>query len=62
MGTGRAGGYGYDKTSTAFNCAIENAGIKNFPCFGGSGCNEEAIQMFAKIFGVKRPKIVAFYA
>lgn len=61
-GTGRAGGYGYNKTSAAFNEAIENSGIKNFPTFSGSGCNEEAIQMFAKILGVKRPKIVAFYA
>lgn len=61
-GTGRAGGWGYNKTSAAFNEAIRSAGIENFPAFSGSGCNEEAVQMFAKILGVKRPKIVAFYA
>lgn len=61
-GTGRACGYGYHRESVAFNEAICNCGIKNFPRFGGSGCNEWAIKILLKILGVKKYKIVEFYA
>jgi hypothetical protein len=61
-GTGRACGYGYNRESAAFNEAINNCGIKGFPCFSGSGCNEWAIKILLKILGVKKYKIVEFYA
>jgi hypothetical protein len=61
-GTGRARGYGYDRESTAFNEAICNCGIQGFPRFGGSGCNEWAIKILLKILGIKKYKIVEFYA
>lgn len=61
-GTGRACGYGYDRESAALNEAICNCGIKNFPCFSGSGCNDWAIKILLKILGVKKYKIVEFYA
>lgn len=60
--TGRARGYGYNRESAAFNEAICNCGIKNFPRFGGSGCNEWAIKIILKILGVKKYKIVEFHA
>lgn len=61
-GTGRACGYGYNRESAAFNEAIDNCGIKNFPRFSGSGCNDWAIKILLKILGVKKYKIVEFYA
>lgn len=61
-GTGRACGYGYNRESAAFNEAIVNCGIKGFPCFSGSGCNDWAIKILLKILGVKKYKIVEFYA
>lgn len=61
-GTGSAGGYGYDRTSTAFENAIIHAGIEGFPRFGGSGCNNEALEWLGKILGIKKPHIVEFNA
>lgn len=61
-GTGRACGYGYNRESAAFNEAICNCGIKGFPRFGGSGCNEWALEILCKILNVKKHKIVQFYA
>ena len=61
-GTGRACGYGYNRESEAFNEAICNCGISNFPRFGGSGCNEWAIEQLLKILDVKKYKIIDFYA
>lgn len=61
-GTGCARGYGYNRESAAFNEAIDNCGIKNFPVFSGSGCNDWAIRILLKILGVKKYKIVEFYA
>ena len=61
-GTGCARGYGYNRESAAFNEAINHCGIKNFPCFSGSGCNEWAIKILLKILNVKKYKIVEFYA
>ncbi len=61
-GTGRACGYGYNRESAAFNEAIVNCGIKGFPRFSGSGCNEWAIEILLKILDVKKYKIVEFYA
>ena len=61
-GTGCARGYGYNRESAAFNEAINHCGIKNFPCFSGSGCNEWAIKILLKILNVKKYKIVDFYA
>ena len=61
-GTGRAGGYGYDRSSAAFQEAIENAGVRGFPTFSGSGCNREAVEWLGKILGIKKPCIVEFYA
>lgn len=61
-GSGRARGYGYNRESAAFNEAICNCGIKNFPRFGGSGCNEWALEILCKILNVKKYKIVEFYA
>jgi hypothetical protein len=60
-GTGRACGYGYNRESAAFNEAIDNCGISNFPCFSGSGCNTWAIDILCKILGVKKYKIIEFY-
>jgi hypothetical protein len=61
-GTGRACGYGYNRESAAFNEAICNCGIKNFPCFSGSGCNDWAIKILMQILGIKKYKIVEFFA
>lgn len=60
-GTGRAGGYGYDKKSSSFEEAINNAGIFNFPRFGGSGNNIFAIKTLCKIFNIKKYQIVEIY-
>lgn len=60
-GTGCARGYGYNRESAAFNEAIDNCGIQNFPCFSGSGCNEWALEILLKILGVKKYLIVDFY-
>lgn len=60
-GTGRACGYGYNRESAAFNEAICNCGISNFPRFGGSGCNEWAIEQLCKILNIKKYKIIEFY-
>ena len=51
-GSGRAGGYGYDRSSSAYQEAIENCGIENFPIFAGSGCNKEATLFLAKVLGL----------
>lgn len=61
-GTGVARGYGYNRESAAFNEAINNCGIKGFPCFSGSGCNEWALNVLCDILGIKKYKIVEFYA
>lgn len=61
-GTGRACGYGYNRESAAFNEAIENCGVKGFPVFSASGCNEWAIKILLKILNVKKYKIVEFCA
>lgn len=61
-GTGCAGGYGCDRESAAFNEAICNCGIKNFPSLSGSGCNDWAIKILLKILNVKKYNIVEFYA
>lgn len=61
-GTGRAGGWGYDRESAAFNNAINHCGISGFPCFSGSGENKWAIEVLCRILGVKKYKIVEFYA
>lgn len=53
---------GYNRESAAFNEAIDNCGIKGFPCFSGSGCNEWALGILCKILNVKKYKIVEFYA
>lgn len=60
-GTGRACGYGYNRESAAFNEAICNCGIKGFPRFGCSGCNEWALDILCRILGLKKYKIVKFY-
>ena len=61
-GTGRACGYGYNRESAAFNKAIANCGIEGFPRFGGSGCNDWALKILCRILGLKKYKIVEFYA
>lgn len=61
-GTGRAGGYGYDRSSSAFQSAISAAGVKGFPIFSGSGCNREAVEWLGAVLGVKKYHIVEFYA
>lgn len=61
-GSGRAGGYGYDRASCAFEEAITQAGVKGFPRFGGSGCNREAVEWLGRVLGVKRAHVVEFYA
>ena len=60
-GTGRAGGYGYDKKSSAFSAAIANTGISGFPAFSGSGDNQFALRTLCKIFDIKKYQIVEFY-
>lgn len=61
-GTGSARGCGYNRESAAFNEALNHCGIKNFPYFSGSGCNEWAIEILLKILNVKKYKIVDFFA
>lgn len=61
-GTGTAGGYGYDRSSSAFEEAITHAGVEGFPRFGGSGCNREAVEWLGAVLGVKKPHVVEFYA
>lgn len=51
-GSGRAGGYGYNRSSSAYQEAIKNCGIQNFPIFAGSGCNKEATLFLAKVLGL----------
>ena len=60
-GTGRAGGYGYDKRSSAFQEAIYNAGFTNFPGFGGSGDNRFALKTLCKLLKIKKYQIVEIY-
>lgn len=60
-GTGRAGGYGYDRKSSALEEAINNAGIFNFPRFGGSGNNRFAINILCKIFNIKKYQVIEIY-
>lgn len=60
-GSGSAGGYGYDRKSMAFEEAINNAGIFNFPKFGGSGDIKFAIETLCKIFNIKKYQIVEMF-
>ena len=60
-GTGRAGGYGYDRKSSAFEEAINNAGIFNFPRFGGSGNNTFALKTLCKVLNIKKYQIVEIF-
>lgn len=60
-GTGRAGGYGYDRKSSAFEEAINNAGIFNFPRFGGSGDNRFAIDILCKIFNIRKYQVIDIF-
>lgn len=60
-GSDSAGGYGYDKKSSAFNGAILNCGFENFPCFNGSGCNEWALKVLCKIIGLKNFHIIEMF-
>lgn len=60
-GSGSAGGYGYDRKSTAFEEAINNAGIFNFPKFAGSGDIKFAIETLCKIFNIKKYQIVEMF-
>ena len=60
-GTGRAGGYVYDEKSSAFEEAINNAGIFNFPRFGGSGKNRFAIDILCKIFNIKKYQVIEIF-
>lgn len=62
-GSDRAGGWGYDRKSAAFNGALDHCGIENFPHFSGSGCNREALEFLARVLGLNMKKhlIVEFY-
>lgn len=46
-GSGKAGGYGYDKESAAFSEALQSAGFE-VSSLAGTGQNEEAINFIAK--------------
>lgn len=62
-GSGRAGGWGYERSSSALEEAISNAGVDGFPHFGGSGCNREALLFLARVLGVdmKKHLLVEFF-
>lgn len=60
-GSGCASGYGYDRKSSAFEEAINNAGIFNFPRFGESGDNRFAIDILCKIFNIKKYQVIEIF-
>lgn len=60
-GSGCAGGYGYNRQSAAFEEAINNAGIFNFPSFGGSGDNKFVLESLCKMLKIKKFQIVEIF-
>ena len=60
-GSGKAGGYGYDKGSAAAEEAFLAAGMVTSN-FGGTGCNREAVQAAGEYLSDGKPVFVAeFY-
>ena len=59
-GTGKAGGYGYDKYSASFENACESAGISISPSISGAGENaiKEVLSEIGKILGYPNGLIV----
>lgn len=61
-GSGRACGWGYNRTSSALEEAIRKAGFIDFPRFGGSGVFDYPIDILCKFLQVKKYQIVEFFA
>ena len=60
-GSGKAGGYGYDKESAAAESAFHAAGMVTSG-FGGTGCNREAVQAAGEYLSNGKPVfVVEFY-
>lgn len=60
-GSGKAGGYGYDKGSAAAESAFHAAGMVTSG-FGGTGCNREAVQAAGEYLSNGKPVfVVEFY-
>lgn len=60
-GSSKAGGYGYDKESSAFAGALEKAGF-NVSGLSASGENESAINQIAKLMSLETYTIVRSHA
>jgi hypothetical protein len=60
-GTGRAGGYGYEKTSAAFEQALHCAGFSGFESFACTGCFEGIVKELMAYARVKKYQIIDFY-
>lgn len=62
-GTGKAGGYGYDKYSASFENACESAGISISPSISGVGESavKEVLSEIGKILGYPNGLIVCHY-
>lgn len=60
-GSGKASGYGYDKGSAAVESAFRAAGMVTSG-FGGTGCNQEAVQAAGEYLSNGKPVfVVEFY-
>lgn len=60
-GSGKAGGYGYEKGSAAVEAAFLAAGMVT-SSFGGTGCNREAVQAAGEYLANGAPVyVVEFY-
>ena len=60
-GSGKAGGYGYDKGSAAAEAAFRAAGMVTSG-FGGTGCNREAVKAAGEYLSNGKPVfVVEFY-
>ena len=60
-GSGKAGGYGYDKGSAAAEAAFRAAGMVTSG-FGGTGCNREAVKAAGEYLSDGKPVfVVEFY-
>lgn len=60
-GSGKAGGYGYDRGSAAAEEAFRAAGMVTSN-FGGTGCNREAVQAAGEYLSDGKPVfVVEFY-
>jgi len=64
QGTGKAGGYGYDKPSAAFEAAMRSAGVEFDSGIAGVGDSaiREALGVLARYLNVGNFAIVESYA